>query len=78
MDFGLRGKTALVTGGSRGLGRHSALALGGEGCNVAVCARGKESLDQTVEDLQALGIKALGVQADMTTEEGTSRVIGKH
>ena len=74
MDFGLNGKTALVTGGSRGLGRHSALALAGEGCNVAVCARGRESLDRTVKDLQALGIEALGVQADVTTEEGTSRV----
>ena len=75
MDFGLNGKTALVTGGSRGLGRHSALALAGEGCNVAICARGKESLDQTVGDLRALGIEALGVQADVTTEEGTTRVI---
>ena len=75
MDFGLGGKTALVTGGSRGLGRHSALALAGEGCNVAICARGSESLDQTVKDLQALGIEAFGVQADITTEEGTSRVV---
>ena len=75
MDFGLSGKTALVTGGSRGLGRHSALSLAGEGCNVAICARGKESLDQTVEDLRSLGIEALGIQADVATEEGTTRVI---
>ena len=74
MDFGLRGKTALVTGGSRGLGRHSALALAEEGCNVAICARGRESLDRTAGDLRSLGIEALGVQADVTTEEGTSRV----
>lgn len=40
MDLGLTGKTALVTGGSRGLGRHAALALAREGCNVAICARG--------------------------------------
>ena len=75
MDLGLSGKTALVTGGSRGLGRHSALALAGEGCNVAICARGRASLDQTVKDLRSLGIEALGVQADITTEEGTSRVV---
>ena len=75
MDFGLGGKTAVVTGGSRGLGRHAALALAREGCNVAICARGRESLDQTVIDLRSLGIKALGVQADVTSEEGTTRVV---
>ena len=42
---------------------------------MAICARGRESLDQTVKDLQALGIEALGVQADITSEEGTSRVV---
>lgn len=73
MDMGLAGKTALVTGGSRGLGRQSALALAKEGCNVAICARGKETLDQTVSELQALGIRALGVQADVTTNEGTDK-----
>ena len=77
MDLGLEGKTALVTGGSRGLGRHSALALAGEGCNVAICARGKDALDRTVEDLRSLGVKALGVQADVTSEEGTCRVFEK-
>ena len=75
MDFGISGKTALVTGGSRGLGRQSALALAEEGCNVAICARGRESLDQTVKQLRSIGIEALGVQADITTEEGTSRVV---
>ncbi len=71
MDLGLAGKTALVTGGSRGLGRQSALALAKEGCNIAICARGKDALDQTIAELQALGVKALGIQADVTTETGT-------
>lgn len=75
MDLGLTGKTALVTGGSRGLGRHAALALAREGCNVSICARGREALDQTVAELQGLGARALGVQADVTTHQGTARLI---
>ncbi|MBI2170984.1 MAG: SDR family oxidoreductase [Chloroflexi bacterium] len=71
MDMGLAGKSALVTGGSRGLGRQAALALAKEGCNIAICARGRESLDQTVAELRALGVQVAGVQADVTTLEGT-------
>jgi 3-oxoacyl-[acyl-carrier protein] reductase len=74
MDLGLSGKTALVTGGSRGLGRQSALTLAREGCNVAICARERDGLDRTVPELQALGVSAVGIQADVTTEEGTDLV----
>lgn len=73
MDLGLTGKTALVTGGSRGLGRHTALALAKEGCNVAICARNEDGLREAVEELRASGIQAVGVQADVTTEDGTTR-----
>ena len=72
MDLQLAGRTALVTGGSKGLGRYSALALAEEGCHVAICARGREDLDRTVVDLKNLGVKAVGIQADVTTEEGTT------
>ena len=41
MDLGMKGKAALVTGGSYGIGRAIALALAGEGCGVAICARGE-------------------------------------
>lgn len=70
MDLGLRGKTALVTGGSRGIGRAIALALAAEECQVAICARGAEQLQRTVQELEALGVEALGVAADMMTSEG--------
>jgi len=73
MDLGIQGKTALVTGGSRGLGRQSALALAREGCNVAICARGAEALTQTVVDLLVMGVHAVGVQADVATSEGTEK-----
>ncbi|MBI4310888.1 MAG: SDR family NAD(P)-dependent oxidoreductase [Chloroflexi bacterium] len=74
MDLGLTGKTALVTGGSRGLGRQAAIALAKEGCNVAICARGQEALDNAVAEIAALGVRAIGIAADVTTQEGAERI----
>lgn len=73
MDLGLAGRVAMVSGGSRGLGRQAALHLAQEGCSVAICARGREGLDGTVEELRSLGAQAVGIEADVTAEEGTTR-----
>src|SRR5882762_4945004 len=63
----LSGKVALVTGGSRGIGRAIALRLAGQGADVAFSYRGNESAAQaTVGDVEALGRKALAVQADVS------------
>jgi 3-oxoacyl-[acyl-carrier protein] reductase len=70
MDLGLRGKAALVTGASRGIGRGIALELGREGCRVALCARGRETLEATAAQVRALGVDAITVVADVTTHEG--------
>ena len=64
MDMGIKGKVALVTGGSRGLGRHAALSLAREGADVAICGRTRATLDATAAELEALGVRALGVVAD--------------
>ena len=61
MELGIKGKVALVTGGSRGLGRQSALSLAREGVDVAICGRTKETVDETVSELISLGSKALGI-----------------
>jgi 3-oxoacyl-[acyl-carrier protein] reductase len=74
MDLGLNGKTALVTGASKGLGRHAALALAKEGCNVAICARGAADLTQTTAEIKELGVKAFGIQADVTDKEDLVRI----
>jgi len=66
VDLGIAGKVAMVTGGSRGLGRQAALTLAREGCHVAVCARGADGLEQTVADLKALSPRSIGVRADVT------------
>lgn len=66
MDFGIKGKVALVTGGSRGLGKHAALSLAGEGVNVAISGRTQETLDKTVGELKDLGVSSVGVVADVS------------
>ena len=77
MDLGIKGKLALITGGSRGLGRQSALALANEGVNVAICARGADTLDATVGELKATGVRAVGYAADMGDESAPAEVVAK-
>jgi 3-oxoacyl-[acyl-carrier protein] reductase len=67
MDLGLADATAVVTGGSKGMGRAVAEVLAGDGARVAVMARGRAALDETVEALLAAGApEAYGVSVDMT------------
>ncbi|MBN1240191.1 MAG: SDR family oxidoreductase [Gammaproteobacteria bacterium] len=70
MDLGLKGKNAAITGSSQGIGFAIATALAKEGCNVALSARGRERLDSAVAELSAHGVKAVGVVADLATEDG--------
>lgn len=75
MDLQLTGKTAVVTGGSRGIGRATALRLAEEGCAVAVCARGVEDVQRTVAELHERGVAAHGVRADVTKDGEVERFI---
>jgi 3-oxoacyl-[acyl-carrier protein] reductase len=63
----LAGKIAVVTGGSKGIGADTAHVLVANGVRVAVVARGAESIDRTVSDLQAAGGEAIGVSIDCTS-----------
>jgi NAD(P)-dependent dehydrogenase (short-subunit alcohol dehydrogenase family) len=66
MDLGLSGASAAVTGGTKGMGRATALAFAAEGARVAVLARGKEALDETVDALRAAGSPdAVGLAVDV-------------
>ncbi len=65
MDLGLRGKKAIVTGGSRGIGRAICALLAEEGCDVALCARGEAGVEEAVTALAGMGVKAHGGIVDV-------------
>jgi 3-oxoacyl-[acyl-carrier protein] reductase len=65
MDLKLKGCKALITGGTKGIGRAIADALAGEGCDVAICARTQSDVDAAVEQLKAKGVKAVGKAVDV-------------
>jgi 3-oxoacyl-[acyl-carrier protein] reductase len=65
MDLQLKGKTALILGGSKGLGRGVADALAAEGVAIAIVARGQEALDRAVSEIASRGAKAVGFAADL-------------
>lgn len=69
MDLGLQGKVALITGASRGIGKAVALALADEGCNLAICARGKEALDEAAEEIKAKGVEVFSATGDASKSE---------
>jgi 3-oxoacyl-[acyl-carrier protein] reductase len=75
MDLGLKGKNAAITGSSQGIGYAIALALAKEGCNVALSARGEERLRSAENDMRALGVKAIGIVADLATEAGCKQFV---
>lgn len=75
MDFGIAGKVALVSGGSKGIGRRCAEMLGAERCKVIVAARGQAGIGDTVRAITAAGGKAVGVSADLRCEEDVVRVV---
>ena len=76
MDLGLRGRKAIVTGGSKGIGRAIAQLLVEEGADVAICARGEEAVAVAVEELSAGGTNVFGDAVDVTDPEAFPAWIG--
>ena len=65
MNLGLKGKKAVVTGGSKGIGRAIAEGFAGEGADVSICARNSQDVAATVAALKAKGVKAFGRALDV-------------
>ena len=75
MEFGLRGRKAIVTGGSRGIGKAIALELAREGVDVAIVARGQKELSATAEELAAeTGQRIVPIVTDVTSREQVDRM----
>ena len=75
MDLELTGRAAIIGGGSRGIGRATALALAAEGCRVAVAARAAEALEATRREIEAAGAETFAVQADLTKDTDAERLV---
>lgn len=75
MDLNLNDKVAIVTGGSKGIGKGIAESLAAEGCNLSICARHKDELDQTARELEEHGVDVLAVKADLTKEKDIQKVV---
>ncbi|HTW86421.1 MAG TPA: SDR family oxidoreductase [Candidatus Binataceae bacterium] len=66
MELGLKGKVAVITGASQGIGRAAALELAAEGCDLAICARGAEALETVRRELATKGVRCEAMQVDVT------------
>lgn len=75
MDFNLKDKTAIIGGSSKGLGRACAIALAREGANIVLCARNISSLLQTQQEIEALGVKVLSLEVDMSNPTDNERIV---
>ncbi len=75
VNLSLEGKVAIVTGGSKGIGRSIALAFAEHGAEVAIVARGAEALEATRRDLAATGRRCLALSANMAVEAEWARIV---
>ncbi len=75
MDFGIRGKVALVCGASKGIAYATAEALAGEGCSLAICSRDEGSISAAAVRLRELGVPVLSMVADLSTAGGIETVV---
>ncbi|MSQ27150.1 MAG: SDR family oxidoreductase [Dehalococcoidia bacterium] len=75
MDLGLKGHVALVTGASRGIGRSIALGLAQEGCNLVVCARSRDAIEDAAAEFRGTGAEVEALAADVTAAADVERVV---
>lgn len=75
MNFKLQGKTAIIGGSSRGLGKSCAVSLAREGANIVLCARNEDALHEAQCEIEALGVPTLALVADMSSADDNLRIV---
>jgi 3-oxoacyl-[acyl-carrier protein] reductase len=73
VELGLKGKVAVVTGGTEGIGKATAVRLAEEGAHVAICARRRQLLDEAAREIEKTGGQVLAVEADMSKSADVER-----
>jgi NAD(P)-dependent dehydrogenase (short-subunit alcohol dehydrogenase family) len=77
VELGLRGRRALITGASRGIGRAVAGELAAEGVDLALCARGREALDVAARELRMAGVRVFARPLDVTDPHAVEAFVGE-
>ncbi|MFH0066852.1 SDR family oxidoreductase [Peribacillus sp. NPDC056705] len=75
--FDLTGKTAIITGGGRGLGAQIATGFAEAGANVVLCSRKKEACDEVASQIEKLGVKTLSLKCDITNPSDVQEVVNE-
>jgi dehydrogenase/reductase SDR family member 4 len=75
ISFSVKGKVAIVTGGSKGIGRAIALTLAEHGADLAIAARGRDALEKTRAEIEMTGQRCIALSADMADEEEWKRLV---
>ncbi|WP_191562113.1 SDR family oxidoreductase [Metabacillus idriensis] len=75
--FSLKNKTAIVTGGGRGLGARMAMTLAEAGANIVVCSRDLKNCEQISEKIKEKGVQSLALSCDVTNQQDIERVIAE-
>jgi len=78
MDLGLKGRVAIVTGSSSGIGKAIALGLAQEGTKVSICARNEEQLKETAKEIASSAkVEVLALQTDLTRREDIKKLVNE-
>lgn len=75
MNFNLQGKTAIIGGSSKGLGKACAIALAREGVNIVLCARNSDALLETQKEIETLGVQTLAMTVDMSNATDNQLIV---
>jgi 3-oxoacyl-[acyl-carrier protein] reductase len=75
MNFGLKGKVAIIGGSSKGLGKACAVAIAKEGASIVICSNDNTSLKETKKEIESLGVRVLDLEVDMSLESDNEKII---